>query len=197
MNRIICLTGGIGSGKTTVSNFFKEAGIPVYIADERAKQVMERPDIIAVISRLFEPTVVLDNQSLNRQKIREIVFKDAEKLSKLNAIVHPAVAADFKIWLQQQKEAPFVIKESAILFESGTQGSCDEIILVTAPEEIRIQRVMLRDGVSQENVQNIMINQMKDHEKQKYCHYIIENTDKNRTKLEVEKIINNILTKNK
>ncbi len=197
MKRIICLTGGIGSGKTTVSNFFAEAGIPVYIADERAKVVMEQADIIAAVSDLFGPEVIGSNQLLNRQRIREIVFKDAEKLLKLNAIVHPAVAVDFKNWLSKQNEAPFVIKESAILFESNTYGSCEEIILVTAPEEIRVQRVMLRDGVSQENVENIMINQMKDHEKQKYCQYIVENTDKAKTKLEVEKIINNILTKNK
>ncbi|WP_430613080.1 dephospho-CoA kinase [Flavobacterium sp. JP2137] len=197
MNRIICLTGGIGSGKTTVSNFFVEAGIPVYIADERAKAVMDEAELIAAVQALFDTPVILDNQRLNRPKLRELVFKDAELLGRLNAVVHPAVAEDFSKWLQQHQDAAFVIKESAILFESKTEGLCDEIILVTAPEEVRIQRVMLRDGVSRENVENIMINQIKDQEKRQYCHYIIENTDKSKTKLQVEKVISNILTKNK
>ncbi len=197
MKRVICLTGGIGSGKTTVSNFFKEAGIPVYIADERAKAVMDRPDIISAVQQLFDENVILDNKLLNRQKIRELVFVNSELLAKLNAVVHPAVALDFENWLKQQTVAPFVIKESAILFESHTEKSCDEIILVTAPVDLRIERVMSRDGVSRENVENIMINQMDDREKQKNCQYIIENIDKNKTKLEVKKIINNILTKNK
>ncbi|MCP1994547.1 dephospho-CoA kinase [Flavobacterium sp. HSC-61S13] len=197
MKRVICLTGGIGSGKTTVSNFFKEAGIPVYIADERAKTVMDKPDIISAVQQLFDENVILDNKLLNRQKIRELVFVNSELLGKLNAVVHPAVALDFENWLKQQTDAVFVIKESAILFESHTEKNCDEIILVTAPVDIRIERVMNRDGVNRENVQNIMINQMDDREKQKNCQYIIENIDKNKTKLEVKKIINNILTKNK
>lgn len=197
MKRVICLTGGIGSGKTTVSNFFKEAGIPVYIADERAKTVMDKPDIISAVQQLFDENVILDNKLLNRQKIRELVFVNSELLRKLNAVVHPAVALDFENWLKQQTDAAFVIKESAILFESHTEKNCDEIILVTAPVDIRIERVMNRDGVNRENVQNIMINQMDDREKQKNCQYIIENIDKNKTKLEVKKIINNILTKNK
>ncbi len=197
MKRVICLTGGIGSGKTAVSNFFKEAGIPVYIADERAKAVMDRPDIISAVQQLFDENVILDNKLLNRQKIRELVFVNSELLAKLNAVVHPAVALDFENWLKQQTVAPFVIKESAILFESHTEKSCDEIILVTAPVDLRIERVMTRDGVNRENVENIMINQMDDREKQKNCQYIIENIDKNKTKLEVKKIINNILTKNK
>lgn len=197
MKRVICLTGGIGSGKTTVSDFFKEAGIPVYIADERAKAVMDRPDIISAVQQLFDQNVILENKLLNRQKIREIVFKNSELLGKLNAVVHPAVALDFENWVKEQTDAPFVIKESAILFESKTEKNCDEIILVTAPVDIRIERVMNRDGVNRENVENIMIIQMDDLEKQKNSQYIIENIDKNKTKLEVEKIITNILTKNK
>lgn len=194
MPKVICLTGGIGSGKTTVSKIFEKEGIPVYIADERAKAIMEKPEVITQVQAIFDESVI-ENGTLNRKKIRTLVFDNKELLDRLNGVVHPAVKKDFKAWLAMQKEASFVIKESAILFEVGLENQCDSIILVTAPLEDRIERVMMRDGVRREDVQKVVSNQLPDKEKEKYSDFIIKNTDKNQLKSQVIEIKNMILTK--
>ena len=193
MTKIIGLTGGIGSGKTTVAKFFEKKGIPIYIADERAKLIMDRPDIVACVQTVFEEDVVVDGK-LNRKKMRDLVFQDAALLEQLNGIVHPAVGLDFEAWVAEHATAPFVIKESAILFESNLQGMCDKVILVTAPLEVRVARVMERDKVTKESVIKIIENQMSDLEKEAFSDFIIKNIEIKDTEIQVFEIINQILT---
>lgn len=185
------LTGGIGSGKTTVAKMFEAAGVPIYIADERAKAIMDRSDIVEVIQSLFDEDIKIGSV-IDRKKLRDIVFKNKELLNRLNNIVHPEVKKDFTNWLEENKDFKFVIKESAILFEQGLDKECDYVILVTAPEEVRIQRVMERDGVSSQNVQAIIDNQMKDSLKILKSDYVITNINKDLVEKEVKMVIENI-----
>lgn len=193
MTKIIGLTGGIGSGKTTVAKLFEQQGIPIYIADERAKLIMDREDIVACVQTVFEENVVVDGK-LDRKKIRDLVFKDAALLEELNSIVHPAVGLDFEEWVAENASAPFVLKESAILLESNLQGMCDKVILVTAPLEVRVARVMERDKVTKESVIKIIENQMSDLEKEAFSDFIIKNIEIKDTEIQVLEIINQILT---
>lgn len=185
------LTGGIGSGKTTVAKMFEAAGVPIYIADERAKAIMDRSDIVEAIQSLFDEDIKIGSV-IDRKKLRDIVFKNKELLNRLNNIVHPEVKKDFTNWLEENKDFKFVIKESAILFEQGLDKECDYVILVTAPEEVRIQRVMERDGVSSQNVQAIIDNQMKDSLKILKSDYVITNINKDLVEKEVKMVIENI-----
>ncbi len=193
MTKIIGLTGGIGSGKTTVAKLFEQQGIPIYIADERAKLIMDREDIVACVQTVFEENVVVDGK-LDRKKIRDLVFKDAALLEELNSIVHPAVGLDFEEWVAENASAPFVLKESAILLESNLQGMCDKVILVTAPLEVRVARVMERDKVTKESVIKIIENQMSDLEKEAFSDFIIKNIEIKDTEIQVLEIIDQILT---
>lgn len=175
MTKIIGLTGGIGSGKSTIAEFFRGWGVPVYIADDEARRVMEDPHIIAGLRQLFGD-LIFDANGLNRKKLAEIVFANPEQLQSLNALVHPAVHAHFVKWLAQHNEAPFVIKEAAILFESGSYKDCDAIITVTAPLEERIQRVMKRDQSTRSDIVNRINNQWDDARKIANSDYVIDNT---------------------
>ena len=132
MTKIIGLTGGIGSGKTTIANYFRNANIPVYIADNEARKITQLPEIIDQI-RIKFGEAIFDDSILNREKLSKIVFNDPEKLQLLNSIIHPAVRKHFQDWVLNHKNAPFVIYEAAILFESGSYKNCDSIITVTAP----------------------------------------------------------------
>ncbi|MDM1379837.1 dephospho-CoA kinase [Myroides marinus] len=194
MALIVGLTGGIGSGKTTVAKMFEQEGIPIYIADERAKQIMDRKDVVDAVQAIFEENVRI-GEVLDRKKIREIVFENKQLLTKLNSIVHPEVKKDFEQWKQKNDVFPFVIKESAVLFENNLNKSCDLVILVTAPEEVRINRVMERDKVSFNNVKSIINNQMKDSDKIPLSDYVITNINKDLVKKEVKMIINDIIFK--
>ncbi|ALU27094.1 dephospho-CoA kinase [Myroides odoratimimus] len=194
MALIVGLTGGIGSGKTTVANMFAEEGIPIYIADERAKQIMDRADVVEAVQSIFKENVKI-GEVLDRKKIREIVFDNKELLNQLNRIVHPEVKKDFERWKEENDAFPFVIKESAVLFENNLNKQCDLVILVTAPEEVRLARVMARDGVSLDNVESIMRNQLKDSDKIPFSDYVITNINKDLVKKEVKMIINDIIIK--
>ncbi|RBA28141.1 dephospho-CoA kinase [Flavobacterium tibetense] len=189
MTKIIGLTGGIGSGKSTVASYIASKGIPVYIADEEAKKIMELPEVISEVQQLFDEDVLLENNQLNRTKIAEIVFKNPQKLQELNAVIHPKVKLHFINWLKQYEDFPFVVKEVAILFETGGDASCDKIILVTAPEEVRIQRVMQRDKTNSINVKNRIKNQLSDKEKKAKSDFVIENIDMNNTMKQVDKVL--------
>ncbi|KZE80503.1 dephospho-CoA kinase [Myroides marinus] len=195
MALIVGLTGGIGSGKTTVAKMFEAEGIPIYIADERAKQIMDRKGVVDAVQAIFEENVRI-GEVLDRKKIREIVFENKQLLTKLNNIVHPEVKKDFEQWKHKNDVFPFVIKESAVLFENNLNKSCDLVILVTAPEEVRINRVMERDKVSFDNVKSIINNQMKDSDKIPLSDYVITNINKDLVKKEVKMIINDIIFKN-
>jgi len=194
MALVVGLTGGIGSGKTTVAKMFEAEGIPIYIADDRAKQIMDREDIVNAVQSIFSEDVKMGSV-LDRKKIREIVFNDKHLLTQLNNIVHPAVKKDFDQWKEENDAFPFIIKESAVLFENKLHTQCDLVILVTAPEEIRIKRVVERDKVSEENVKSIINNQMKDSDKIPLSDYVITNINKDLIKKEVKMIINDIIFK--
>ena len=191
---IVGLTGGIGSGKTTVAKQFLEIGIPVYIADEEAKRLMRRSKIIKrKLIKLFGKEAYV-GEELNKPFLANIIFNDKNYLQKMNAIVHPKVARHFEKWVLKQ-EAPYVIKEVAILFENGGHNTCDFVITVTAPIETRIKRLLKRDNTSYEKIEAIMKNQWTDEEKVKQSHFVIENIELENTKKQVEKIHKVILKK--
>jgi dephospho-CoA kinase len=188
MTKIIGLTGGIGSGKTTIANYFRAAGIPVYIADDEARKIMESPEIIAEIKNVFG-NIIFENDILIRSKLAEIVFDNPEKLQKLNAIIHPAVKKHFSEWILNYKSAPFVIYEAAILFESGSYKNCDFIITVTAPVESRIERVVQRDKTTRENVLKRIAMQWNDEQRFSKSDFVIENINPEIAKIEVDKTL--------
>ncbi|MFH7005495.1 dephospho-CoA kinase [Flavobacterium bizetiae] len=188
MTKVIGLTGGIGSGKTTIANYFASMGIPVYIADDEAKKVMQSENIVQQIKTTFGDSI-FENEILNRAKLAEIVFNNADKLAQLNAIVHPAVKSDFELWLQENKNHDYVIYEAAILFESGRYKECDVIITVTAPEEIRIERVVKRDNTTREQVLSRMKMQWNDEKRISLSNFVINNSNLKIAKEEVVKIL--------
>jgi dephospho-CoA kinase len=188
--KIIGLTGGIGSGKTTVANYFQSKGIPVYISDVEAKKVMASPEIIRQIVSVFGKEVTSKNDSLDREKLASIVFNDPEKLNQLNAIVHPAVKKHFEQWVGNNKNFPYLIKEAAILFESGSYKDCDAIITISAPLETRIARVLERDGTTREKVLQRIKNQISDEERIARSQYIITNENFEQTKIQSDTILN-------
>jgi dephospho-CoA kinase len=188
MAKIIGLTGGIGSGKTTIANYFKEMGVPVYIADDEAKKIMQSKSIIDEIKVIFGE-MIFENEVLDRAKLAKIVFNDSDKLSQLNAIIHPAVKKNFELWLQKHKNHDYVIYEAAILFESGRYKDCDVVITVTAPEEVRITRVIKRDKTNRKQVLDRMKMQWKDEERILKSNFIIINDNLKKAKEEVVKIL--------
>lgn len=188
MTKIIGLTGGIGSGKTTIANEFLCLGIPVYIADDEARKLMQSTEVIDAIRTVFGNTI-FENNILNREKLAEIVFSDPEKLAKLNAIVHPAVKKHFDEWLLNHKDAPFVIYEAAILFESGGYKNCDFIISVVSPLETRIQRVIDRDKTTREQVLKRINMQWDDEKRIAKSDFVINNVNIDETKSEIVKIL--------
>lgn len=191
---IVGLTGGIGSGKTTVANFFKELGVPIYIADDEAQKLMlESPLLKSELISLFGPKVY-ENGQLNKLLISESIFKDKTTLKAINNIVHPVVAIHFNKWLGLQ-ESPYVIKEAAIFFENGSYKSLDAIITVVAPEECKIRRIMQRDIKSKKQIKAIMNNQWSDKKKIKMSDFVIENTNLKQTKLLVKEIHEKLLKK--
>ncbi|MGV9002871.1 dephospho-CoA kinase [Flavobacterium sp.] len=178
MTKIVGLTGGIGSGKTTIANHFKSLGVPIYIADDEAKKIMNSEVILKKIKSNFG-SVVIDDKTLNREELARIVFSNPEKLKQLNKIVHPEVKKHFLKWLEKHKQQPYVIKEAAILFESGSYKDCDLIITVVAPLEIRINRVLIRDKTSREAILERIKNQWNDEDKVSKSDFIIQNEDVN------------------
>ena len=170
---IVGLTGGIGSGKSLVAEIFSKLGIPVYSADDRAKEVMHNPEVSSKVVEAFGENSYIEGK-LNRSYLAEQVFGNKEKLEKLNSIVHPAVRLDHREW-QRNQNAPYTIREAAILFESGAYRDCDKIIAINAPEEIRIERVMKRDGATEDQVRLRMKNQWTDLERAAKSDFIIEN----------------------
>lgn len=178
MTKIVGLTGGIGSGKTTIANQFKSLGVPIYIADDEAKKLMNNGSVLEKIKKTFGEEFVDDN-ILNREKLAQIVFSNPEKLKQLNQIVHPEVKKHFLKWLNKHKNHPYVIKEAAILFESGSYKDCDFIITVIAPLEMRIQRILKRDNTTREAILNRIKNQWNDEEKVSKSDFVIQNEDVN------------------
>ena len=187
------LTGGIGSGKTLISSIFEKLGVSVYNADSAARKLMNSDAGLkgGIISLFGEQAY--GNDGLNRQYLADSVFGDEEKLAGLNRIVHPAVRLDFIRWSTLQGGSPYVIEEAAILFESGASQEMNYSVLVYAPEELRISRVMKRDGVGREAVQRRMGHQLSEEEKMKMADHVLFNDGKEMLLPQVIELHNKIL----
>lgn len=190
--KIIGLTGGIGSGKSTAAKYFEELGFPVYNSDLSARRIQNENEIvIQKIKKVFGENAYNEN-GLNRLFIAAESFQNKEKLSQLNAIVHPAVFEDFNAWIASQK-SPYIIKEAAILIESGSYKDCDLIIAVVANQEIRITRTIERDQLTREQILTRINNQLTDEERMTYADFIIDNSqDLSYLYQQVERIVNKI-----
>jgi dephospho-CoA kinase len=190
--KIIGLTGGIGSGKTTVAKMFSTLGVPVYFADIEAKKIMHNS--IEVKNKLiaeFGVDVYL-NGVLNKEYLAKIIFNNKDRLSSVNNIVHPAVESDFKLWAAKQ-EVPFMIQENALIFENKKQNSFDGIITVIAPIQDRIQRVMDRDELTREQILARMSTQLEDGFKAENSTFVIRNLDLKNTEIQVREIFDKLL----
>jgi dephospho-CoA kinase len=196
MTKVVGLTGGIGSGKTTVANYFLALGVPVYIADDEARKIMQTAEVINAIKETFG-AVVFEGAVLKRDELAKIVFNDSQKLQQLNSIVHPAVKRHFKQWLLEQKASPIVLYEAAILFESGNYKDFDFIITVTAPLESRIQRVIERDKATREQVLGRINAQWTDEQRILKSDFVIENIESEIAKRESEEILKILRIKQK
>jgi dephospho-CoA kinase len=185
--KIVGLTGGIGSGKSTVAKMFASKGIPIYTADDEAKKLMNTSKAIQrqLINLLGE--ACYNDGEINKVYISSKIFNDQTLLQKINAIVHPKVATHFKGWLKKQN-APYIIKEAAIIFENDLQAQYDVIILVVADKATRIQRIMKREKTTIQKIESIIKNQMSDEEKIKLSNYVIYNQDLGETAKQVSEI---------
>jgi dephospho-CoA kinase len=189
---VVGLTGGIGSGKSTIAAMFRELGVPVYNSDERAKLLMNTSKKIRKqLVELLGEKAFLDDK-LNKTFIAKKVFNDADLLEQLNHIVHPVVRKDFLKWTKKQDTA-YVIQETALLFENNAQDLYDTVILITAPKELRIERVLSRDETSKEQIIARMNNQLDDENKLELANLVIENIDLKSTALNVLKVHEAIL----
>jgi dephospho-CoA kinase len=187
------LTGGIGAGKSTVLLIFQSLGIPVYKADDRAKWLINHnSDIKHLLSNEFGSDIYNEGQ-INTSYLSNIVFKDPEKLNRLNSIVHPKVAEDFISWCSKQN-AKYIVKEAAILIESGAYQQLDKVILVTADKHERIKRIMTRDQITEEEVMQRVRNQMSDEEKVHFSDYIVENNNQDSLIEKINKIHQELLS---
>ena len=170
------LTGGIGSGKSVVARIFSTLGIPVYFADDAARRIQDEDPGVKEQIISFLGIEAYTPAGLNRKYVANIVFNDADKLAQLNAIVHPATLRDAAEWLEAQ-QAPYAIKEAALIFESGSQRDLDYIIGVTAPTPLRISRTIQRDGITEEEVLKRMEKQISDKIKMRLCDAVIVNDE--------------------
>lgn len=173
----IGITGGIGSGKTTICRVFEALSIPVFNADEVAKMIMVTDhDLVGKIKAEFGKNAYFNNGELNRKFLSDIVFNDSQALQTLNELVHPAAIRAFDLWALEQN-SKYCLHEAAILFESGAYRSCDHSILVYAPEDLRIRRVLMRDGISEQEVRARIDKQMSEEEKEKLADFVIVNDE--------------------
>ncbi len=175
----IGITGGIGSGKSLICKIFHVLGVPVYDADSRAKKLMTIDGIlIDQIKKEFGSLSYDEDGVLNRELLSRSVFNNPEKLTKLNSLVHPRVALDYNQWMHEQDEVKYCLKEAALLFEAGSYQSLDKIIVVTAPDELRIKRVLQRDPQRDRTVvERIIKNQMPQEEKMMKADFVIKNDE--------------------
>jgi dephospho-CoA kinase len=183
----IGLTGNMGSGKTTVSKIFEVLGIPVFYADDAAKKAMVTdPILISEIKDAFGKESYFEDGALNRKHIAAIVFNNDAELAKLNSLVHPATFRAFDAWVADMKHAPYVLKEAALLFESDSYKMCDYTVMVQAPLESRIKRVMQRDGLTREEIESRNAHQFPEEKKTELADYVIKNDD---TKLVIPQVL--------
>ena len=186
------VTGGIGSGKSTVSRFFSALGVPVYDSDQRAKSLMQYNDSIRSKIKIEFGDNAYHKNELNRSYLAEIVFKNESKLKQLNAIVHPVVKTDFINWLSQNSNAKLIIKEAAIMIESGAYKDLDKLIVVNASRNQKIKWIKQRDHLSLDDIENRIQNQLSDEIRNQYADFIIEN---NSSKMELKQQVLSIYNK--
>ena len=188
------VTGGIGSGKSTVSRFFSALGVPVYDSDQRAKSLMQYDDSIRSKIKIEFGDNAYHKNELNRSYLAEIVFKNESKLKQLNAIVHPVVKTDFINWLSQNSNAKLIIKEAAIMIESGAYKDLDKLIVVNASMNQKIKWIKQRDHLSLEDLKNRIQNQLSDEIRNQYADFIIENNSgKRELKQQVLSVYNKLI----
>ncbi len=173
----VAVTGNIGSGKTMISRFFKTLKVPVFYADREAKKLYDNPVVLKKMTEMFGPDLLNNSGKLNKNKLAEIIFNDKANLEKINAFIHPRVRDKFNQWLTEQKDQPYCIQEAAIVFETGLYKQFDKIILVYAPEDMLIERVMKRDSVAQNQVLKRLENQMPQKLKAELADYILNNNN--------------------
>ncbi len=191
----IGLTGGIGSGKSYISGIFRHMGVRVFCADETAKRILDNNSEVRIkLSDLFGEAIYKEGV-FNRQEAAKRVFKDAELLSKMNAIIHPVVLSGFNSWAEAYSDLPYVIKEAAIIFESGAYKFLDAVINISAPEEMRIKRVMMRDKVRREDVVARMSHQWREKERAGKADFIIVNDEMSMLIPQIIKIHNTLKLK--
>lgn len=176
--QIIGVTGGIGSGKTTVCKIFEQLSVPVFYSDAAAQQLLGEDRIVNEIVAVFGKNVLDSKKNIDKQWLSSVVFSDKNLLEKLNNIIHPRVADLFKHWQHAQKNKKIVLKETALLFENNLSNQVNRIITVVSPIELRVRRVMSRNGISEEEVMMRINNQMTDEDKIKRSDYVIENDEK-------------------
>lgn len=191
MTKIIGLTGGIGSGKTTIAKHLKSIGIPVFISDEEAKKVINLPEVKKSLKAIFGDQI-FDGDQIDKSILAKIVFNDATKLAQLNQIIHPIVKSNFEKWKANYSNSPIIVKEAAILFESGSYKDCDYVISITAPLEERINRVIARDSVSKESVLNRIDKQWPDEARNAKSDFVIENITIDETLKKIVEILKKI-----
>jgi dephospho-CoA kinase len=190
----IGVTGNIGSGKSFICRQFSRLGVPVYYADIRARFLMDDEGTIQEVRETFGDDIMEDSGLLiDRKKLAAIVFSDKNKLAKLNSIVHRLVEQDFDRWLEHYQSEPFVLHEAAILFESGFDKKFDKIILVSAPEEIRLKRVLKRDGMPEEEIRKRMAHQWPEEKKAPLCDWIIRNDGAQLILPQIEVVMDDVL----
>ena len=186
--KVVGITGGIGSGKSTVCNIFRVLGIPVYEADAEAKKLYDLPEVVAELKKVFGGHYFSKSGELDKRKFADLIFNDETALQKINDIVHPYVKKSFREWKKAHNDKPYVLKEAAILFESGSDKGCDKVITVTAPDNVRLKRVMARDQRTADQVKKIMGKQWSDAERVKRSDFVIVNDETSLVLLQVLKI---------
>lgn len=190
------VTGGIGSGKSLVCKIIESMGFPVYHADVEAKKITDsHPRIIREVKNLFGEDIYLDGK-LDRKRVADLVFVDIALLEDLNSIIHPIVAKDFAIWAIKNSNHSLVFQEAAILFESGAYKNMDCVIGVWAPEDIRIMRVISRDGITKQDVEQRIKHQLSEQELLTRCNFIIKNDEKELLVPQVDKVLKGLLESN-
>ncbi|MBP6025586.1 dephospho-CoA kinase [Ferruginibacter sp.] len=189
----IGITGGIGSGKSTMAKLFEVLGIPVYYADDAAKQLMNENEALKQQVQKEFGNEAYANGKLNRKYIADIVFANPEKLELLNSLVHPVTLQDAEEWMNKQT-APYTIKEAALIFESGAQEQLDYVIGVYAPTPLRIQRTMQRDNISREEVMARMNKQIDETIKMRLCDFVITNDEQQMVIPQVTELHRKLLT---
>jgi dephospho-CoA kinase len=190
----IGITGGIGSGKTTICKVFELQGVPVFYADLQARDLMTTDSLLIENLKQAFGTNIYPSGVLDRSKLASIVFGDKAKLELLNSLVHPAVFSAFDCWVGRQT-APYIVKEAALLFESGSYKRCDIRVLVKSPHALKMQRIMKRDGVAEDEVLKRMSRQWQDDDKEKLSDYVVTNDERQLVIPQVLSLHQNFLSK--